>query len=143
MLHVIKNQVLLVLGAILLVPLSFAESKGPCKGNPHQVAPCFTVRGRLTIYLGSPSARIWRIGTKRILGISERYAQVRQMPESLEEKLKPGVAIYGDFEVCPFTKDRPGQMQLVCIESASNLVVKKANDPEPQSKGSSTVDCGL
>ena len=123
--YVIKIQVLLVLGAILLASLSLAESEKSCKANPYQVAPCFTVRGRLMIYVGSPSARIWRIGTKRILGISERYAQVRQMPKSLEEKLKPGVAIYGDFEVCPFTKDRPGYMQLVCIESASNLVVKR------------------
>ena len=131
MLDVIRNQVLLVLAAILLASLSFAESERPCKGNLYQVSPCFTVRGRLAIYLGSPSARIWRTGTKRILGVSEGYAQVRRMPKSLEEKLSPGVAIYGDFEVCPFTKDRPGQMQLVCIESASNLVVKKIKDPEP------------
>ncbi len=131
MLSIIRNQVLLVLGAILLGSLSFAESKRPCKANPYQVAPCFTVHGRLTINVGSPSARIWRIGTKRILGVSERYSQVRQVPQSLEEKLKPDVAIYGDFEVCPFTKDRPGEMQLVCIESASNLVVKRTNDPGP------------
>ncbi len=129
--YVIKIQALLVLGAILLASLSLAESERSCTANPYQVAPCFTVHGRLTVYVGSPSARIWRIGTKRILGVSERYGQVRQMPQSLEEKLKPDVAIDGDFEVCPFTKDRPGEMQLVCIESASNLVVKRTNDPGP------------
>jgi hypothetical protein len=32
--------------------------------------------------------------------------------------------IYGDFEVCPFTPERKGEMQLVCIESASHVVVK-------------------
>ena len=133
--HVTKNRVLLVLGAILLAPVSLAqsdrpESKRPCKDNPYQVAPCFKVYGRLMYYMGAPSPRIWRIGTKRILGVSERHAQIQRMPKSLKEKLKLDEAIYGDFEVCPFTKERPEHMQLVCIESASNLVVKKMYDPQ-------------
>ena len=33
--------------------------------------------------------------------------------------------IYGDFEVCPFTSEREGTMQFVCIESAAHLVVKR------------------
>ena len=33
--------------------------------------------------------------------------------------------IYGDFEVYPFTPERKGEMQLVCIESASHVVVKR------------------
>ena len=49
------------------------------------------------------------------------------MPKSIEEKLKLGVDIYGDFEVCPLSREKPGEMQFVCIESASNLVVKKHN----------------
>ncbi len=128
---VVRNYALLVVGALLLASLSPAESEQPCKGNPYQVAPCFTARGRLTIYVGSPSARIWRIGTKRILGVSERYSHIRRMPKPLEERLNPGVAIYGDFEVCPFAQERPGQMQFVCIESASNVAVKKIGDHGP------------
>ena len=33
--------------------------------------------------------------------------------------------IFGDFEVCPFTPERKGAMQLVCIESAKRLVKAK------------------
>jgi hypothetical protein len=33
------------------------------------VAKCFVVHGRLSFYNGAPSARIWKIGTKRILGV--------------------------------------------------------------------------
>jgi hypothetical protein len=33
--------------------------------------------------------------------------------------------IYGDFDVCPFTKEKPGHMQMVCIESASHLTAKR------------------
>jgi len=34
--------------------------------------------------------------------------------------------VYGDFEVCPFTPERKGAMQLVCIESASKLVRRRS-----------------
>jgi hypothetical protein len=34
-------------------------------------------------------------------------------------------AIYGDFEVCPFTHEKAGAMRMVCIESATNVVVKR------------------
>ena len=34
--------------------------------------------------------------------------------------------ILGDFEVCPFTPTRKGTMQMVCVQSASNLVTKRA-----------------
>ena len=32
--------------------------------------------------------------------------------------------VFGDFEVCPFTRRRPGIMQMVCIAGASNLTVR-------------------
>lgn len=32
--------------------------------------------------------------------------------------------IYGDYEICPLEPDRPGIMRLVCISSASRLVVR-------------------
>jgi len=34
-------------------------------------------------------------------------------------------AIVGDFEVCPFTRERAGHMQMVCVESAKHLVIKR------------------
>jgi hypothetical protein len=43
-------------------------------------------------------------------------------------KFNPGdEAVYGDFEVCPFTPARKGAMQLVCIESTSKVVVKRSS----------------
>jgi hypothetical protein len=45
-------------------------------------------------------------------------------PENLQFK-HGDETIYGDFEVCPFTRERRGAMQFVCIESASHLVVKR------------------
>ena len=32
--------------------------------------------------------------------------------------------VFGDYEVCPFTPQREGHMQMVCIERADNLVIR-------------------
>jgi hypothetical protein len=41
-------------------------------------------------------------------------------------KFSPDVeGIYADFVVCPFTREKRGEMQMVCVESASKLVVKR------------------
>ena len=36
-----------------------------------------------------------------------------------------GRDVFGDFDVCPFTKSSEGKMQMVCVESAKKLVVKR------------------
>ena len=45
--------------------------------------------------------------------------------EALAKQLEGENEILGDFLVCPFTRPRPREMQLMCIESAKNVVVKK------------------
>jgi hypothetical protein len=48
----------------------------------------------------------------------------RDMPPMMYSTFNDLTAVvFGDFEVCPLTKDRPGYMQFVCIEAASHLVV--------------------
>ena len=100
----------------------------PCRQHPHVIGKCFTVRGRLSVYNGAPALRIWRVGTKRVLGVSEQRFSVagyRSIPEDIQEKVNQDVELYGDFLVCPFTPSRRGVMQLVCIESGKNLEVRK------------------
>jgi len=92
-----------------------------CKTDPDIIGACFTVHGRLSAWNGSPTMRIWRVGTKRILGDHDDWP----LPEELAEQMNWDVEAWGDFEVCPFTKERPGVMQMVCIESASHIVYKK------------------
>ena len=36
---------------------------------PENAATCYWTHGRLNFYNGAPSYRIWKIGTKRILGV--------------------------------------------------------------------------
>ena len=100
----------------------------PCREHPQLVGKCFNVHGRLSTYNGNPAVRLWRIGTKRVLGVSDQrfsLAGYRNIPVDLSKQLNGETEILGDFLVCPFTRPRPGEMQLMCIESAKNIVVKK------------------
>lgn len=93
-----------------------------CKNDPDVVAACFSVRGRLSFYNGGPSTRIWRVGTHRMLGVPSEIIR-----ENVSDALGPkpfDTEVYGDFKVCPFTKEKSGAMQMVCIESASGLTAE-------------------
>lgn len=89
-----------------------------CKCRPQRVGPCFTVRGSISEYRRAPIVRIAVAGTKRVLGLEGG------VPEWLDEDLDaPGKVVTGDFVVCPITRPKTGTIQLVCIESSTNLVV--------------------
>ena len=80
----------------------------------------------LTVGADSVRLWLWPIGTMRFLGVTAGPriddADDPIFPKNL--KINPDDTIYGDFEVCPFTRERKGAMRLVCIESASKLVTK-------------------
>ncbi len=83
------------------------------------------VHGRLSVYNGNPSCRIWIVGTKRILGIRE-FEEEWQIPAELHRILAEDInnrLIYADFVVQPLTGRKDGVMQIVRFESAENIVV--------------------
>jgi hypothetical protein len=94
-----------------------------CKENPAIVGECFKIHGRISLYNGTPGVRIWPVGTKRLLGVLPSENEI--MPPNVSKHIALGTDIFGDFVVCPFTKQEPGHMQFVCIESASNLVLER------------------
>jgi len=106
----------------LVIGSAVAEEQVPaCKRNPEIVAPCFTVYGRLSFWNGAPSARIWRVGTNRMLGVHSDI-----LPKGIQEKMRDfDTELWGHFEVCPFTKEQPGHMQFVCIEAWRNVRVRQ------------------
>ncbi len=108
-------------------PAPEAKEKS-CREHSRLIGNCFTVRGRLSIYNGAPALRLWRVGTRRVLGISEQRFSVAgylNVPEYIESQINENVAIFGDFLVCPFTRAQRGEMQLVCIEEGKNLLVRR------------------
>src|SRR5215831_10299269 len=71
-----------------------------CRQHPQVIGKCFTVHGRLSIYNGAPAMRIWRIGTRRMLGVSEQRFVApgyRNVPENIQNQINQEVNIFGDF----------------------------------------------
>ena len=103
------------------------STEKPCREQPRLVGTCFSVRGRLSLYNGAPTIRLWRSGTKRMLGVSGSYAQpgYSSVPLEIERLLDWETEVWGDFKVCPLTRQRPREMQMICIESGKNLTTRK------------------
>jgi hypothetical protein len=43
------------------------------------------------------------------------------LPEQIAQPLSWDSDLFADFTVCPFTSRKPGEMQLVCVDSATNF----------------------
>ena len=106
-----------------------------CSGGSKLVARCFTVRGRMVYANGSYNVRIFPRDGGTTLAVAnvpgsftdEHPDGIFRMPTELFETSAPGVDIFGDFDVCPLSRERPGAMQFVCVESAKQLIVKDYN----------------
>jgi hypothetical protein len=135
-----RNALILALALCALaaqaVPQATAERKIPCK-TPENAASCYWTHGRLSIYNGNPSLRVWKIGTKHLLGIyggpstfpprTSEDSESPELPPNLEnlDGALEGGEIFADFEVCPLRPEHPHQMQPACIESAKNIFVHR------------------
>ena len=125
--RIATSLVLILCGSVLAMSPPVLVEKS-CREHPQLVGKCFSVHGRLSTHNGNPAVRLWRIGTKRVLGVSDQRFSLpgyRNIPEDLAKQLDGENEILGYFLVCPFTRPRPGEMQLMCIESAKNIVVKR------------------
>ena len=106
-----------------------AQTAESCRNRSDVVGKCFTVHGRLSVYNGTPSIRLWPIGTKRLLGVLDptdisAVPGRNTIPTAVASKLDFDKEVFGDFLVCPLTHSRPGRMQTICIESGKNLFVR-------------------
>ena len=114
----------LALLAILTTTPLFAQQTKSCKDSPRVIGQCFQIHGRVRVVNGAGTV-IWRIGTDRLLEVEDEEL----VPANFSKAVYgPGDVygrdVFGDFEVCPFSKSKPGEMQMVCVESASRLVVR-------------------
>src|SRR5687768_11767318 len=98
-----------------------------CTATP--VEACVTRRGRLSSQNGI-ALRIWLIGTKRSVGVSETEIPA-SVGKYLEMTSDDHSQVYGDFEICPLERDAPGRMRSVCVSAASRLVVQNLRRARP------------
>ena len=111
-----------------------AYRKEPCK-TPELASSCFHIHARLNAGSGTPTVRLWGIGTHHVYGIySNAYGfehddltgdnEAPELPRTVLRFLPPtgGWTVYGDFEVCPLERHIEGHMQAACIAGASHIV---------------------
>jgi len=106
-----------------------SQSTTSCRMRSDLAGKCFTVHGRLSVYNGTPSIRLWPLGTKRLLGVFDPQNPSSEpgqstIPASVLSKLNFDKDVFGDFLVCPLTRSRPGRMQTICIESGNKFSVR-------------------
>jgi hypothetical protein len=95
-----------------------------CEAKSVVAGPCFTVHGRLRLYNGTPSIRIWPAGTTRLLGVTDaQFANFENpaLPPPLDTSLDWNTAYIGDYTVCPLAPEKPGTMRTVCVQAIGHL----------------------
>ena len=112
------NVRIVLLPAFLLLFGSQTLLASDCKETP--VGKCFSVHGRYAIYVEGDA--IWVIGTKRLLSTTDD-----SLDKMLEKAGWQDYAIYGEFTVCPLSRQQPGHMQGVCIQSYKNTRLAKCH----------------
>lgn len=137
--YFLRMRLILLFSALLLITvIAGAQEKSShrkiaCK-TPANADICYWAHGRLSFYNGTPSIRLWKIGTRRMLGIysgpnSEKIDALDnehpELPDNLRERFKPSEnRIFADFEVCPLEPEKDNGMQAACIESAKKVTVE-------------------
>ncbi len=124
-----QSLVRLLFAVSLLATTSFAADQVTCKSRKDLVDACFVIHGRVYVSNGTPLLRIWVVGTHHVLGVTARDvaddADDPLAPAHLLRKLGGNQRfVFGDFEVCPFTKESVGKMQFVSVQSVKHLVPK-------------------
>jgi len=90
------------------------------------------VHGRMSVANGTPSVRIWVIGTHRVLGVVQQDETFEDLPANIRhlwaahgDDAMWSSSIFGDFRVCPLTKSKPGWMQFVSVKSGVHLRIRR------------------
>jgi hypothetical protein len=120
----------LAIGFMLALPGVSLAADATCK-TP--VGACFSIHGRLSAYNGTPTYRIWPVGSHRMLGVYDDHGNAEPvLPVSVLAAIHGdafGKAFYGDYQVCPMTKSIAGRMQMVCVKSGAHLTVQPTSQP--------------
>jgi hypothetical protein len=117
----------MLMGMSILVAASPAQGNDGCVEAPKAVESCAVVHGRLSLSNGAWSVALWPIGTRRILAVGPGNGGSTYLPNELADLLfSNGTShyVYGDFEICPLSLYRKGEVQYICVRAGNNLVVR-------------------
>jgi hypothetical protein len=94
-----------------------------------QAGPCRQVRGRMDLWNGASTLRMWEVGTHRMLSIENPLDELPPPVRAIwnrsgDPDWRFSISIYGDYNVCAVSRSRPGWMQRVRVTDAHNLTVR-------------------
>jgi len=78
---------------------------------------CFSIHARYAVYTADGKEVLWLVGTHRLLGVVSGPEQLYL----LQVDHPSNFFVFGDFDVCPLTREIPGEMRHVCIKEMKNL----------------------
>src|SRR5258707_2340412 len=96
---------LILCGSVSAMSPPVAAEKS-CREHPQLIGKCFRVHGRLSTYNGNPAVRLWRVGTRRDLGVSDQrfsLPEYRNLAEGLTNQLNSDNRNIGGVLVLPLT----------------------------------------
>jgi hypothetical protein len=114
------------LAALFVLATLATAAASECRDDRKRVDACFSVHGRIAIG-ANLRLRLWPVGTHRLLAIAyppDGAEKDPYMPENLHRMLDLQSAIFGDYEICPLSPDRPGRMRFACVQTATRLIRK-------------------
>jgi len=117
----------IIIGILLLGGAFSTNAEEICSADKRIVNPCYDVYGKLTVH-ANMRVYLWPVGTKRLIAISYRKDSPEPnppLPSNIHLNHLLENDLFGNFNICPFTKEKAGKMQVVCINSVSNLSEKK------------------
>lgn len=114
---------------LLLCGTAANAAEVACIDNPRRVGSCRVVHGRYSYWQGFPSARIWVIGTRKMIGVLMDEG-IEGIPEYFGKNVLWNDNLFGDFYVCSlFEEPQDEHMEAACIQSWRNLVLQDRKDP--------------
>lgn len=112
----VANKSLIVSLTLVFVGIMLSQQGAATDAN--RPYPCYWITGRMMASNGGTPVKIWPRNTKRLLGVvndEELPTEIRQLQLSFDR------SIWGEFWVCPTTKERKGWMRFVKVTKGRNL----------------------
>ena len=78
---------------------------------------CFSIHARYAVYTGNGMEELWPVGTHRVFWVASGSHELNVLLGDNPDDFY----VFGDFVVCPLSKNVPGEMRHVCIKQAKNL----------------------
>lgn len=109
------GRLLLMFGCMGSVTTVAAYGSSACRQT--KFGRCFHIHARYEVYTGDGMEVLWPVGTHRLLWAASGTDKL----DTLLHGHFDDSVIFGDFVVCPLTKEIPGEMRHVCIQQMRNL----------------------